>query len=87
MEPLPCPRAQQSCHPAPIPIRTNLASPTAPGQAHTILPGEHPLITIATWDLENIFQPGSDAGPESAAAYEAKLAVLAETITELAAMS
>ena len=42
------------------------------------------VITIGTWNLENLFQPGSDAGPESEVAYEAKLTALAETITELA---
>lgn len=42
------------------------------------------MLTIATWNLENLFRSGDDAGPESAAAYEAKLKALAETITELA---
>jgi endonuclease/exonuclease/phosphatase family metal-dependent hydrolase len=42
------------------------------------------VIAIGTWNLENLFRPGSDAGPETEAAYEAKLTALAETITELA---
>lgn len=42
------------------------------------------MITVATWNLENLFRPDSDAGPESEATYEAKLKALAETITELA---
>lgn len=42
------------------------------------------MLTIATWNLENLFRPGNGAGPESEAAYEAKLKALAETITELA---
>jgi endonuclease/exonuclease/phosphatase family metal-dependent hydrolase len=42
------------------------------------------MITIATWNLENLFRPDNDAGPESQAVYEAKLTALAETITALA---
>ena len=42
------------------------------------------VITVGTWNLENLFSPGSDAGPDSDAAYEAKLTALAETITTLA---
>lgn len=43
-----------------------------------------PLITITTWDLENLFRPEDDAGPMSEAVYQAKLTAPAETITELA---
>ncbi len=42
------------------------------------------MLTITTWNVENLFRPGSDAGPESGAVYKAKLKALAETITELA---
>ena len=42
------------------------------------------MITTGTWNLENLFRTGSDAGAESEAAYAAKLTALAETITELA---
>ena len=41
------------------------------------------MITVATWNLENLFRPG-DARPESATTYQAKLKALAETIMELA---
>ncbi len=42
------------------------------------------MVTVGTWNLENLFRPGSDAGPDSDAVYEAKLMALAETITTLA---
>jgi len=42
------------------------------------------MITIGTWNLENLFRPGGDASADVEAAYEAKLKALAETITELA---
>lgn len=42
------------------------------------------MFTVGTWNLENLFRPGAGAGPESEAAYEAKLNALAGTITELA---
>lgn len=42
------------------------------------------MITLATWNVENLVRPEDEAGPESEAAYEAKLEALAETITELA---
>lgn len=29
------------------------------------------MFTIATWNLENLFRPGDEAGPESNAAYQA----------------
>ena len=41
------------------------------------------MITVGTWNLENLFRPG-DARPESATTYQAKLKALAETIMELA---
>jgi endonuclease/exonuclease/phosphatase family metal-dependent hydrolase len=42
-------------------------------------------LRIATWNLENLFRPGdAPAAPTSAAAYDAKLAALAETISALA---
>ncbi|MGH7929999.1 MAG: endonuclease/exonuclease/phosphatase family protein [Candidatus Binatia bacterium] len=41
------------------------------------------MLTIATWNLENLFRPGDDAAPASDTAYEAKLTALAGTITEL----
>ncbi|MGH8869911.1 MAG: endonuclease/exonuclease/phosphatase family protein [Actinomycetes bacterium] len=42
------------------------------------------MVVIATWNVENLFRPGVEAGPSSGAAYEAKLDSLAETITGLA---
>ncbi|GAA2774967.1 endonuclease/exonuclease/phosphatase family protein [Saccharopolyspora taberi] len=42
------------------------------------------MVTIGTWNLENLFRPGSEAGPDSDAEYEAKLAALAGTIGEIA---
>jgi len=41
------------------------------------------MITVGTWNLENLFRPGNDADPDAEAAYQAKLTALAETITEL----
>lgn len=31
-----------------------------------------PVLTVGTWNLENLFHPASDAGPDSDAAYGAK---------------
>ena len=42
------------------------------------------MLTVATWNLENLFRPDNDVGPDSDAAYDAKLTALAEVITELA---
>jgi hypothetical protein len=42
------------------------------------------VVKIGTWNLENLFRPGSQAGPKSQQAYEAKLTALAKTITTLA---
>jgi endonuclease/exonuclease/phosphatase family metal-dependent hydrolase len=41
-------------------------------------------IKVGTWNLENLFRPGSEAAPKSQQAYEAKLTALAKTITKLA---
>ncbi|WP_327356900.1 endonuclease/exonuclease/phosphatase family protein [Streptomyces sp. NBC_01304] len=38
---------------------------------------------IGTWNLENLYRPGSPFGPSDKAAYEAKLASLAATITAI----
>ncbi|NEB01527.1 endonuclease/exonuclease/phosphatase family protein [Streptomyces sp. SID13726] len=38
---------------------------------------------LGTWNLENLYRPGGPFGPRDKAAYEAKLAALAATITEL----
>jgi endonuclease/exonuclease/phosphatase family metal-dependent hydrolase len=42
------------------------------------------VVRIGTWNLENLFRPGGDAGPTTDEAYQAKLAALAATITDLA---
>lgn len=42
------------------------------------------MIAIGSWNLENLFRPGGDAGPTSQTAYRAKLAALAGTIAGLA---
>ncbi|WP_199542993.1 endonuclease/exonuclease/phosphatase family protein [Prauserella sp. PE36] len=41
------------------------------------------MIAIGTWNLENLFKPGGEAGPRTQDAYEAKLAALADTIRSL----
>ncbi|MCD9874004.1 endonuclease/exonuclease/phosphatase family protein [Streptomyces guryensis] len=38
---------------------------------------------LGTWNLENLYRPGSPFGPKDKAAYETKLASLAAVITEL----
>ncbi|MEU1119804.1 MULTISPECIES: endonuclease/exonuclease/phosphatase family protein [unclassified Streptomyces] len=38
---------------------------------------------IGTWNLENLYRPGGAYGPKDKAAYEAKLASLAATVTAL----
>lgn len=38
------------------------------------------MIRIGTWNLENLFRAGDDAGPSNQDAYEAKLDALAESI-------
>ncbi len=42
------------------------------------------MVKVGTWNLENLFRPGSEAGPKSEQAYEATLTALAKTITKLA---
>jgi hypothetical protein len=42
------------------------------------------LVRIGTWNLENLFRHGADGGPRTDAAYQAKLAALANTINVLA---
>jgi endonuclease/exonuclease/phosphatase family metal-dependent hydrolase len=41
-------------------------------------------LTIATWNLENLFLPGTDSGPPDRATYEKKLASLAKLIGAIA---
>jgi len=41
-------------------------------------------LTVATWNLENLFLPGSESGPPDEETFERKLAALAATITEIA---
>ncbi|MGQ0575013.1 MAG: endonuclease/exonuclease/phosphatase family protein [Pseudonocardia sp.] len=41
------------------------------------------MVRIGTWNLENLFRPGDAGGPSSDAAYRAKLASLARTITDI----
>ena len=38
---------------------------------------------LGTWNLENLYRPGGPSGPGDKAAYEAKLAALAATVTAL----
>ena len=38
------------------------------------------MLTVATWNLENLFRPGMGAGPTSQAAYDDKLSHLKATI-------
>jgi endonuclease/exonuclease/phosphatase family metal-dependent hydrolase len=40
-------------------------------------------VIVATWNLENLFRPGTEYGPTTQEAYEDKLAALAETIGEI----
>jgi len=42
------------------------------------------MAVIGTWNLENLFRPGGDFGPEDEATYEGKLANLAATINHIA---
>ncbi|MGY1694607.1 endonuclease/exonuclease/phosphatase family protein [Geodermatophilus sp. SYSU D00814] len=41
------------------------------------------MMRIGTWNLENLFPPGTPGGPTTGQAYQAKLAALAETIAAL----
>jgi hypothetical protein len=40
-------------------------------------------MVVGTWNLENLFRPGTDFGPTDQAAYEAKLTALADVIGRL----
>lgn len=40
------------------------------------------MVTVGTWNLENLFRPGAD-GPSEADEYDAKLDALAQTIVDL----
>ena len=42
------------------------------------------MVRVGTWNLENLFRPGGQAGPSDEDAYRAKLQALAATIEELA---
>jgi hypothetical protein len=41
-------------------------------------------VVVATWNLENLFRPGGEAGPGGEQAYDAKLAELARVIGQIA---
>ena len=41
------------------------------------------MVRIGTWNLENLFRPGDEDGPRDPAAYDAKLAALAEVIARI----
>jgi len=41
------------------------------------------MITIATWNLENLYRPGGEFGPRTEAAYDKKLQALAATIDQI----
>jgi endonuclease/exonuclease/phosphatase family metal-dependent hydrolase len=41
-------------------------------------------VNIGTWNLENLFRPGADAGPRDDDEYDAKIARLARVVTGLA---
>ena len=88
MEPLSRPRTQQSCRLLPSLTRRHLPYQPTSGKLLVTSPNHHLpgdlVITIGTWNLENLFRPGDDAGPQLQAAYQAKLTALAGTITELA---
>jgi endonuclease/exonuclease/phosphatase family metal-dependent hydrolase len=38
------------------------------------------MVTVATWNLENLYRPGGSFGPRTQEAYDAKLAALAKTV-------
>lgn len=42
------------------------------------------VVTIGTWNLDNLFRPGDDSGSQGPQEYESKLDALASTITDLA---
>jgi hypothetical protein len=41
-------------------------------------------VRVMTWNLENLFLPGQDGGPDTEAAFQAKLASLAAVIDQVA---
>jgi len=41
------------------------------------------MLTVATWNVENLFTPDAEAGPTDASAYDAKLQALATTIGDV----
>lgn len=43
-------------------------------------PGRHSVITVGTWNVENLFWPDDEFGPDDKAVYDGKLAALAATI-------
>jgi endonuclease/exonuclease/phosphatase family metal-dependent hydrolase len=42
------------------------------------------MLVVGTWNLENLFRPGAEAGPTNQQAYEAKLDALTSTIEAVA---
>jgi hypothetical protein len=42
------------------------------------------MVSIATWNVENLFTPDADAGPDTAAEYAAKADALAAVISAMA---
>jgi hypothetical protein len=50
---------------------------------HVVSVEEVAMVVIGTWNLENLFRPGDQAGPSDDAAYEAKLTGLAGVINRL----
>jgi thiamine phosphate synthase YjbQ (UPF0047 family) len=42
------------------------------------------VFKVMTWNVENLFRPGADGGPDTQAVYQAKLHGLAETINSQA---
>ena len=41
------------------------------------------MVTVATWNLENLYRPGGEFGPRTEAAYDKKLQALAATIDRI----
>ncbi len=42
------------------------------------------MLTVATWNVENLYRPGGEFGPKTETAYDAKLDALAATIDTIA---
>ena len=42
------------------------------------------MLTVMTWNVENLFKPGPGAEPDEAARFQAKLGQLAQIITSSA---